>query len=114
MISPSLPARSTTARPARAVSVRASRTSRSTVPSSSSRSRRMSGRTVMPCTTRVPSTTQKAAKSMKSRNGNGASGPLSGRARAAASVTMPRMPHQATTAASRVLIRSPRQRAVAA
>ena len=59
----------------------------------------MSGRTVMPCTTSVPSTTQKAVKQDEVPVGEGRSRPPSGKASAAASVTMPRMPHQATTAA---------------
>ena len=58
---------STAASAARAVSARASRTSRSTEPSSRSATSFISGPTVMPCTTSVPSTTEKAVKRMKSR-----------------------------------------------
>ena len=85
------------ARPAR------SRRARAAPPARPSRRRAgaselISGPTVIPWTTSVPSTTQKAVKRMKSRWGKAAL-PPSGSASAAASVTMPRMPHHPTTAA---------------
>jgi len=52
----------------------------------------MSGRSVMPCTTSVTSTTAKDVKKIRSRYGK-----LTGSASAAASVTIPRRPHQPTT-----------------
>ena len=52
------------------------------------------GRSVMPCRTSVPNTTQNAVKTMRSRAGNPA-----GKASAVANVTMPRMPHQERTTA---------------
>ena len=63
----------------------------------------MSGRSVMPWTTSVPSTTENAVNRIRSRYGNaGTVAPPVGSASAAASVTIPRMPHQPTTAAARV------------
>ena len=60
-----------------------------TPPSPSSPSRRTSGASVSPCTTSVASTTAKAVSTIRSRCGKSA-----GSAKAVASVTSPRMPHQ--------------------
>ena len=60
--------------------------------SSFSRSARISGRSVRPWITSEPSTTAKAVSRIRSRYGKS-----SGSANAAASVTMPRMPHHDTT-----------------
>ena len=66
--------------------------------SSDSVSQRMIGFIVSPWITRVPNTTANAHRRMRSRNGNGdPSGSVSGTAKAAARVTMPRMPAQETT-----------------
>ncbi len=64
----------------------------------------MSGRSVSPWSTSVPSTTPNAVTRIRSRYGNGAPpSPPVGSASAAASVTVPRMPHHPTTAAPRAV-----------
>ena len=64
--------------------------------SGSIRSSRMSGFSVAPCTTSVPSTTRKAVSTITFRPGKSC-----GNANAVASVSSPRMPHHDTTVVSR-------------
>jgi hypothetical protein len=56
--------------------------------------RRISGRSVNPCSTNVPSTTANALSTIKSRSGKEV-----GRESAVARVTKPRIPHHETTTA---------------
>ena len=112
---PTPPAR---ARPSRSIAASAARmrafaSSRSSRPSSSSPSTRMTSGRVRPCPTRVARITEKVRNRIRSRPGNAPSASVwSGSASAAASETIPRSPDQPTrkkaTATARHRIARPR------